>query len=293
MIREMATETALTSLPPELLVVVMGHLCDIENVRNFAQTCKLVHKIFCENYRAILLKILDEVINIRCSVAVEADECEVAANARVSGKPVFKHDLFAFLDRYRTRRAQQLAIDQTFQTPERTIFYTGRSAKEYEIRSIERTSLGAWPAPTSNIARLHRLYDRHALIRQCVEKFCQDVLTSDASQGLSYKQRQTRSQPLSPSETRRIYRAFYRFELYHQIYHGSRAEGERSWFGTIRVQDNIWLCTFPPHECEETATVYQWLDDRWREKFKQDDSGQSAIEGAPAMTFEDSRRTNA
>ncbi|KAM0794652.1 hypothetical protein BDR22DRAFT_676593 [Usnea florida] len=146
-------------------------------------------------------------------------------------------------------------------------------------RNPASISIESFPLP--HIAMLSQI---QSAVRFAVEDFCQAALSRHPLSN----EKEENILPLSTNETRRITRAFYRFELFCTIFSQAEIEGDEPGLDCMD-KCHLFLDIFPAWEKEEIACIREYVIDRYAQllaRYKNEVVQQSP-EGAPGDSSEE------
>ena len=213
----------LSLLPIELQIEVLKALPNISSLRSLAFTCSSLYRTYSENASSIIVNILSNELGTEIISEVNA-----------------------------TLLSSQLP-------PPRSIAAVREFLAEYNPHSETVAGESLFPNPAAwTLSEALVVSDLHTHVQYFADDFCSSILTRNPISGLP----DPSHAPLSKAEKTRIYRVFYRVELYCNLFRifGPRVN-QRSVDARLAAeeQQEVFFDKFTPWENEQLGCIHDYL----------------------------------
>lgn len=242
---------SLEGLPAELKLSILRAAPSIYTLETLVRSSPLYHKVYLSDRKSILSEVVLRDIGIE--VLGEALAIHAASELGFpQGYGGLEYDLMPFLSRYKLRREPGGRKDIVV-----------NFLAQYKV---DQSSSSAITPDSLDIRTLESLARLQSTVAKVASDFCESTLpyhpgTEEIVQGHN---------ELSPNEKRRIYRAFYRCELFRVLFDDTRRfrtdDNER--FDTMD-QSFLFLYIFKTWEVEEMACVHDYMFRRHKEIYQE------------------------
>jgi len=236
---ESISNASLDSLPAELKASILYSAPNIVTLKTLVRSSPLYHEAYLDERKSILSTVL--LRDIGPQVLSDALAVHEASQIGIEGTGSRKDRVKAFLSQYKAERGSS----------------SPATCDSLDIETLE------------SLSRLQSVFTT------ITSDFCQTTLSVNPVNG-------ERIQPggeLSVNEKRRIYRAFYRFELFRALFARSYylVAPEDSWYFDTMDQSFLFLSIFNAWEVEELACVHDYIFRRHSEFLQESSSELSKL----------------